>query len=128
MAQDFMPTYTMMKIATSVYNLLLKFVACEFTILFIQNIIKESENNDFFFSNKAAIGVEISGKSRFWFQYDCKSKLQPMDNKTLIHLQCESSTNREIRIPEESTIQCLKTVEDPKKRLVIVAHKQLVSP
>ena len=48
-----------------------------------------------------------------------------MDNKTLIHLQCESSTNREIRIPEESTIQCLKTVEDPKKRLVIVAHKNI---
>ena len=51
-----------------------------------------------------------------------------MGNKTLIHLQCESSTNREIRIPEESTIQCLKTVEDPKKRLVIVAHKKISIP
>ena len=77
--------------------------------------------NEFCFSNKAAIGVEINGKSRFWFQYYCESNIYSKDNKILISLQCTSSTSKDVKIPEESTIQCLKTVEDPKKRLVMLS-------
>ena len=76
----------------------------------------------FCFSDKAAIGVEISGKSRFWFEYHCDSKFQAKGNITLIVLYCKSSDITNVKIPEESTVQCLKTVEDPKKRLVKIIN------
>ena len=76
----------------------------------------------FLSSNRAAIGVEISGKARYWLEYGCKSVLKPTENMTVISMVCnllEKDSNK-IRIPEESTVQCMKTVTDPKTRLVII--------
>ena len=70
-------------------------------------------------SDGAAIGIEISGKSRYWLKYNCESKLQPKGNMTLILLHCTSSVKTDVKIPEESTYQCLTTVKDPRERLVM---------
>ena len=93
-------------------------VNCNDSFSYSQYLHYLQSSTKVYFSNKASIGIEISGKSRFWFQYNCTTKHIPRSNTTLILLQCTSSTIKEVRIPEESTVKCLKMVEDPKKRLV----------
>ena len=74
------------------------------------------------YSDSAAIGFVIGGKSRQWLEYTCKSVLEPKADMTNIIVECETPTTTptvpQMRIPEESTILCVKSVTDPKKRLV----------
>ena len=79
------------------------------------------------YSDSAAIGFVIGGKSRQWVEYTCKSILEPKADMAKIIVECNlpTPTVPQIRIPEESTIQCVKSVTDPKKRLVnIFLHFQ----
>ena len=72
------------------------------------------------YSDSAAIGFVIGGKSRQWVEYTCKSILEAKADMTKIIVECKipTPTVPQIRIPEESTILCATSVMDPKKRLV----------
>ena len=64
--------------------------------------------------------MEIKGKSRHWLNFGCQSSFNYTNDMTLINLNCTLLGNiNTIKIPEESTIQCIKTVKDPKERKVV---------
>ena len=81
----------------------------------------------FAFSDRAAIGVEINDKARHWLEYSCNSTLKPNYDMSLILIHCALlKESQPIGIPEESTIQCVKTINDPKKRLVMFSLKHII--
>ena len=73
-----------------------------------------------FFSDRASLAVEINGKSRHWLDFSCQSSLNNTHDITLINLNCTflGHTNT-LKIPEESTVQCVKTVLDTELRKVV---------
>ena len=64
--------------------------------------------------------MEINGKSRHWLIFTCHSSFKNTNDMILINLNCTLFDNvNTIKIPEESTVQCVKTVSDPKVRKVV---------
>ena len=86
---------------------------------FVGHLLCSEHHCIFHFSDRAAIGVEINSQSRHWLEYECESTLKPKHNMSSILLSCTLLKDKyPINIPEESTVQCVRTVKDPKERLV----------
>ena len=80
------------------------------------------------YSDSAAIGFVIGGKSRQWVEYTCKSILETKADMTKLIVECKipTPTVPQIMIPEESTIRFAKSVTDPKKRYFYTLHNILL--